>query len=91
MANVKIDDYLNEQLKDPEFAQAYKEANEQLESAVALFNAREAAGLTQAELAQQAGVPQSTVARIERGDNVTFKKLSTLAHAMGKTLKVDFV
>lgn len=31
----KIDDYLREQLKDPEFAKAYQEANEQLESDIA--------------------------------------------------------
>ncbi|WP_308723614.1 hypothetical protein [Lactiplantibacillus plantarum] len=27
------------------------------------------------------------MARIERGDNVTFDKLAEIAHAMGKTIK----
>lgn len=84
MADLKIDDLLEQQLQDPEFAQAYQAAGEQVESALALFKAREAAGLTQVELAQKAGVSQSTIARIEREDNVTFKKLATLAHAMDK-------
>lgn len=87
----KIDDLIDQQLQDPEFAQAYQAANEQIESAIALFKAREAAGLAQVELAQKAGVPQSTIARIERGDNVTFKKLATLAHAMDKSLRIEFV
>ncbi|WP_407936229.1 helix-turn-helix domain-containing protein [Ligilactobacillus acidipiscis] len=34
---------------------------------------------------------QSTIARIERGDNVTFDKLAEIAHAMGKTIRVEFV
>lgn len=35
------------------------------------MKAREAAGLTQRELAEKANVPQSTMARIERGDNTS--------------------
>ncbi|MGA3394108.1 helix-turn-helix domain-containing protein, partial [Lactiplantibacillus pentosus] len=46
-----------------------------LNSFLALYHTREEAGLTQADLAERANVPQSTIARIERGDNVTFDKL----------------
>ncbi|WP_276751129.1 helix-turn-helix domain-containing protein [Limosilactobacillus ingluviei] len=88
---MKIDDLIDQQLQNPEFAQAYQAAGEQVESALALFKAREAVGLTQVELAQKAGVSQSTIARIERGDNVTFKKLATLAHAMDKSFQIEFV
>lgn len=35
-------------------------------SALALYHTREEAGLTQADLAERANVPQSTIARIER-------------------------
>ncbi|MGX7231508.1 helix-turn-helix domain-containing protein, partial [Enterococcus italicus] len=52
--------------------------------------AREEAGLTQAELAQKAHTTQSTIARIERGDNVSFDKLDDIARALGKKLVVEF-
>ncbi len=55
-----------------------------------MYHTREEAGLTQADLAERANVPQSTIARIERGDNVTFDKLAEIAHAMGKTIKIEF-
>ncbi|MGA3486257.1 helix-turn-helix domain-containing protein [Lactiplantibacillus plantarum] len=61
-----------------------------LNSFLALYHTREESGLTQADLAERANVPQSTIARIERGDNVTFDKLAEIAHAMGKTIKIEF-
>ena len=62
-----------------------------LASAVALMKARESAGLTQRELAELAAVPQSTIARIERGGNTSFETLSKLASALGKNLTVSLV
>ena len=62
-----------------------------LESAVALLKAREDAGLTQRELAKRVDVPQSTIARIERGNNTSVDTLSKIANALGKKLKVEFV
>lgn len=88
---MKIDDIIKEEMTNPEFAQYYNEYSEQLESALALSNTRKELGLTQVDLAKMSGVPQSTIARIERGDNVTFGKLSQIAHAMGKTLRIEFV
>ncbi|MFD1470923.1 helix-turn-helix domain-containing protein [Companilactobacillus mishanensis] len=90
MTTIKFDDYLKEQLKDPEFKKGFEAESAKLESAVALMKAREAAGLTQQELAAKASVPQSTVARIERGDNTSFDTLSKLAFALGKKLEVNF-
>jgi DNA-binding XRE family transcriptional regulator len=88
---MKIDDLLKKEMQNPEFAKEYNNAKEKSASALALYYAREQVGLTQADLADRAGVPQATIARIERGDNVTFDKLAELAHAMGKTVKVEFV
>lgn len=88
---MEINDILTRELKDPEFAKNYRAEKERSASALALYYAREEAGLTQADLAERAGVPQSTIARIERGDNVTFDKLAEIAHAMGKTICVEFV
>jgi DNA-binding XRE family transcriptional regulator len=87
---MKIDDIVARELKNPDFAKAYHAAKERSASAIALYHAREESGLTQADLAERAHIPQATIARIERGDNVTFDKLAELAHAMGKTLKIEF-
>lgn len=87
---MKIDALIKEMKKDPEFAEAYQAESEKLQTAIALYKAREEAGLTQIELAERANTTQATIARIERGDNVSFEKLSAIAHAMGKELKVEF-
>lgn len=90
MPTIKFDDFLNEKLKDTNFKASFEAENAKLKSAVALMKAREQAGLTQRELANLAHLPQSTVARIEKGNNTSFDTLSKLAYALGKTLEVNF-
>ncbi|KAF0393183.1 helix-turn-helix domain-containing protein [Pediococcus pentosaceus] len=88
--NISFDDYLAEQLKDPEFKAGFDAESAKLESAVALMSERERASLTQRELAERADVPQSTIARIEHGQNTSFDTMSKIAFALGKKLKVEF-
>jgi Predicted transcriptional regulator with C-terminal CBS domains len=90
METVKFDDYLNDRLQDNGFKEGYVREHGKLASAVSLVTVRESAGLTQRELADLAHVPQSTIARIERGDNTSFDTLSKIAFAMGSELKVEF-
>lgn len=52
-----------------------------------LVSARKAAGLTQAQLAQQANLSQSTVAQIESGRNAGTKFASLLAKPLGVTIE----
>lgn len=87
---MKIDDLIDQKRQDPEFNSAYEAVGEKLATALALYRAREAAGLTQDELAERAHTTQATIARIERGDNVSFDKLADIAHALGKKLTVEF-
>lgn len=91
MATIKFNDLLNEKLEDSSFKAGYEAEMSKLASAVALVQSREAAGLSQRELAKLASVPQSTIARIERGDNTSFDTMSKIAFALGKTLEVTFV
>lgn len=88
---VKFDDYLEKRFQDPELRSNFEAESLRLESAVALLKAREDAGLTQRELAKRVDVPQSTIARIERGNNTSVDTLSKIANALGKKLKVEFV
>ena len=91
MPTVKFDDYLEKRLQNPELRSNFEAESLRLESAVALLKAREDAGLTQRELAKRVDVPQSTIARIERGNNTSVDTLSKIANALGKKLKVEFV
>ena len=86
MPTVKFDDYLEKRLQDPELRSNFEAENLRLESAVVLLKAREDAGLTQRELARRVDVPQSTIARIERGNNTSVDTLSKIANALGKKL-----
>lgn len=86
--NKSIDELIQEKMQNPEFKRAFEKDMSQLSSSVALLKAREDAGLTQRELAEKAGVPQSTVARIERGHSTSTKTLSKLASAMHKTMRI---
>lgn len=65
-----------------------KEENSKLRLLFIMLGRRR--GLAQAELAQKAHTTQSTIARIERGDNVSFDKLDDIARALGKKLVVEF-
>src|SRR5829696_6467658 len=59
---------------------------------VLVRDARKSAELTQAQLAERAGVTQSVVARLERGGgNPTFLTLERVLHAAGHRLELSAV
>lgn len=81
-----FDDYLREQLQDPEFRADW----EALEPAYQIARLRIMRGLTQAELAELVGTKQPSIARIENGK--TEPKLSflrRLAEALDARLEVN--
>ncbi|MFH0814290.1 MAG: helix-turn-helix transcriptional regulator [Pseudomonadota bacterium] len=59
-----FDRYLNEQLKDPEFAKRFKKADEGWEVAVQLTSLRKKSGMSQKELAQRVGTSQQQISRL---------------------------
>jgi DNA-binding XRE family transcriptional regulator len=79
------DDYWARQMDDPEFRAAYAEESAKKELWLQLVEARQEAGLTQAELAARLGVSQAQVARIEkRGyDAYTLTSLRRYVQALG--------
>ncbi len=80
-------------LADPETRAIYKEEAAKKELWLQLVEARQAAGLTQAELAQRLGVSQAQVARIEKCgyDAYTLNTLRRYVQALGRTLEVVVV
>lgn len=90
MSNINFEDYLNEQLKDPEFKKVFESESAKLESAIAVEKLRKESGLSQRDLATASDVPQSTIARIESGANTSIDTLTKIANALGKKLNVSF-
>jgi ribosome-binding protein aMBF1 (putative translation factor) len=82
---------LTEELRDPEFAREYTTELQRLRLAEQVAKARQAAGLTQGQLAQRMRTSQPAVARMERHDygGYTIKGLTKFARATGHELRVD--
>lgn len=72
--------------KDKTFAGGYNEGYEQFKVGVMLRQAREAAGLTQEELARRLKTQKTAISRIE--NHIKLSTLERVASALGKRLKV---
>ncbi|WP_276927705.1 helix-turn-helix domain-containing protein [Faecalibaculum rodentium] len=90
MPTTNFNEYFADQLKDPEFHQQFIEEKAILDSALAISEARHQAGLSQRQLSDRAGIPQSTIARVERGKNTSLATISKIASALGKSMKITF-
>lgn len=76
--------------RDPEFRRIWEERRPLREFADQLISARITRGMTQAELAASAGLPRSTVTRLETGDaNPTVKTLGKLSAALEVSFEID--
>ena len=88
----RFDDYLAEQLKDPEFKAGYDALEPEFSLIKALMDARLEKGLTQKELAEMTGISQGDISRIERGTaNPSIKTIQRLATALDKKVQILFV
>jgi DNA-binding XRE family transcriptional regulator len=87
----RYEDYWAQQMADPEFRAIYEEEAAKKELWLQLVEARQAAGLTQAELAKRLGVSQAQVARIEkRGyDAYTLNTLRRYVQALGEGFSLE--
>lgn len=76
---MKLEEFINKYvMTDPEWREAYDEADATREAARAIARARLAAGLSQAELAERSDTAQAVISRIERG------VVSPSLHTFGK-------
>lgn len=90
--STKFDDFLQEQLQDPEFRKEYEELQPERAIIQAIIDARRSAGITQKELASRTGITQGDISKLERGNaNPSVKTLLRLAEGMGMNLKIEFV
>lgn len=77
---------------DPEYAELVREARDRRQLAHRIRELREAKGLSQAEVAEQIGTKQPSIARIERGESLPkIEMLQRLARVFGMRVQIEFV
>lgn len=88
----EFNDFLNEQLQDPEFRKEWEDIQPEMDVIRAMVDARISQNLTQKELAERTGINQADISKLENGTrNPSLKLLKRLAAGMGMTLKIEFV
>ena len=88
----KFDDFLQEQLQDPEIRKEYEALQPEHTVIQAMIDARKKSGMTQKkELAEITGIAQGDISKLERGSaNPSIRTLKRLAKGMGMVLKIEF-
>lgn len=87
-----FDEFLHEQLLDPEFKKEYEALQPERAIIQAIIDARQRSGLTQKELAERTGIAQGDISKLERGNaNPSLRTLQRLAAGMGMALHVEFL
>ena len=82
--SVKFDDFLKEQLQDPEIKKEYDDLQPERAIIQALIDARLQTGMTQKELSEKTGIAQGDISKLERGEKCpTIDTLYRLARALG--------
>ena len=92
MKKTNFDQYLEQHLADPSFAERYKAAGEAWDVAVQIAALREKAGLTQKALAKRLKTSQQQVSRLESPayEGHSMSMLRRVAHALDAEVKVVF-
>ena len=85
-----LQQHIQESLKDSEFSSAWVENEFTYEISRQLIALRLKRGMTQKDVARQAGTTQSVIARIENGEqNISMKTLTKLAEALKADIKIE--
>jgi predicted XRE-type DNA-binding protein len=84
-------EYRDKQMADAKFRAIYEEEAAKKELWMQLVVARQAAGLTQAELAKRLGVSQAQVARLEKKgyEDYTLNSLRRYVEALGAEFRLE--
>jgi len=86
-----FDKYLDEQLKDKDFAARFTKAGETWDVALKLATLRKESGLSQKELAQRVGTTQQQISRLESPsyEGHSLSMLRRVAGFLGATVHVE--
>src|SRR5580692_10116766 len=90
MKRTNFDRYLEEQLKDPVFAERFERAGEAWDVAIQLVALREKAGLSQKDLARKLHTSQQNISRLESPsyEGHSLSMLRRVADVLGATVRV---
>ena len=87
-----FNDFLEEQLKSPEFRKEYESLQPEHAVIQTLLDARKHSGMTQRELSVRTGISQGDISKLERGyANPSISTLQRLARGLGMRLKIEFI
>ena len=88
-----LDRYVDQRKKrDKRFAEGFDEDYEQFKIGEVLRQAREAAGLTQEELAQRVHTKKTAISRIENhAEDIKISTLKRVAKALGKRIQIHLI
>lgn len=88
----KFNDFLNDQMKDLEFKAEWDALQPEFSVIQAMIDARKSAGLTQKQLAENTGIAQADISKLETGNaNPSLRTLQRLAAGMGMKMKIEFL
>lgn len=88
---IYFDDFLKEQLKDPEFKKEWERGEPAYQVGRELIRSRIEAKISQRQLAKRANTTQAVVSRIENMSvSPTISLVQKLAEALGKKVEIKF-
>jgi len=88
----KFRDYLDEQMKDPDFKAEFDALEPEFAIIQTMIDARKLRGITQKELSEKAGIAQGDISKLENGNgNPSIRTLQRLAAVMDMSLKIEFI
>jgi transcriptional regulator with XRE-family HTH domain len=92
MKKTNFDLYLEEQLKDPDFAERFERAGEGWDIALQISKLREDAGLSQKQLARKLKTSQQNISRLESPgyEGHSLSMLRKVARALHARVRVVF-
>ena len=92
MKKTNFDAYLEEQLKDKNFAERFRQAGEAWDVALQIAALRKEAGLSQEELAKRLGTSQQQISRLESPsyEGHSLSMLRRVAEALNAEIRVIF-
>lgn len=83
-------DYLNKQLKNPDFKAEWDALEPEYQIIRAMLEARSEKNITQKELSALTGIPQADISRLENGNaNPSLRTLRRLANGLGTTIRLE--
>ena len=87
----KFNDFLNEQLQDPEVRAEYEALEPEFSIMQAMIDARKSSGMTQKQLSEKTGIAQADISKLESGSaNPSLRTLQRLAAVMGMRITIEF-